>query len=131
MKFQKPLSALQFFLLALAIVLLFSRCKKESSGNAALLVTVVFNGKAIPQASVYLQKETLSNPGIPLSEFDQQKRADAQGQAYFENLEPGDYFLYAEGYSSVINARVKGASGITVKKKFRQNQRTITIETQP
>lgn len=108
------------------IMFSFWSCEKDDS-NGNILVTVNSNGKAVPQATVYIKLGTLTNPNIPLSEYDKVRGADAVGQVYFDELPPNNYFIYATGYDSELNRSVKGEASVTIKPRYRQNEYNLTV----
>jgi hypothetical protein len=105
-------------------------CEK-SKPNGSVLVTAKSEGKALGQAVVYLKKDTLSNPGLPLEQFDEVKRADASGQAYFDELTPGKYYFYADGYSPSAKKYVHGDGNVIVVYRTRSNTYDLIIDTAP
>lgn len=106
-------------------VIIFS-CKKDNDhGN--VLVTVNFNGKAIDQPTIYMKKGTLTNPNIPLTDYDKSMSGDAAGQVTFEDLAPGDYFFYAQAYSNSKSNYVFGENSVRVKSRSRENSYELTI----
>lgn len=99
-------------------------CDENDNGN--ILVTVKHDNTTIGQATIYLKAGTLTNPNIPLKEYDRVQRADGTGQAHFSDLVPGDYFLYAIGYFQ--NQQVEGSTSISVKARSNHNTYKITIQ---
>lgn len=109
-------------------MLLGASCQKDDlNGNGTVLVTARENGVAVPQALIYLKADTLANPGLPLAQYDQSMRADASGQASFEDLKPGNYYFFATGFSETDQRTVTGETHLTIIRRYRQNDYTITI----
>lgn len=115
--------------LSAVFIMLFSACEKDTDGNGNILVTVKYNGQAVSQASIYLKRGNDTTTTIPPAIFDKQIGADAVGQAYFENLTPDTYTIFAKGYSQQKSGTVTGKTTTTVVKRFRQNQNDVTINT--
>lgn len=111
------------------ILTMILSCTKDD-GSGSILVTAKHNGQGLSQATIYLKKGNDTSTVVPLAAFDLMQGADAIGQAYFDNIEPGIYTLFAKGYSQQSNRTVKGKTFVTVRKRFRQNEYDITIETQ-
>lgn len=107
----------------------FLSCEKEE-GNGNILVTVNYNGQAVSQAGIYLKRGNDTINVVPPPEFDKQTGADAIGQAYFSNLQPDVYTLFAKGYCQQKGGLVKGKAFVTVKQRYRQNEYNVTIEAQ-
>lgn len=116
-------------LLLVFAVFTFSSCEKVNEGSGSILVTAKSRGNGLSQAMIYLKKGTLSNPGLPLEQYDLTMSADAIGQVYFKNLAPDNYFILATGYSTDNKAYVKGEASVTVIRRNRQNYYEITVDT--
>lgn len=117
--------------LFIVFAFVFSACEKsEDAGNGNILVTVQYQNKAVDQPSVYLKRGTLSNPNIPLDQYDKMLSGDSKGQVYFENLPPDNYFIYAKGSVQGLSVYVEGTDSLTIIKRFRQNEYEVIIATQ-
>jgi hypothetical protein len=120
MKFVKPI-----VIQGVAICLfLLSACRKQQAdGYADLHVYTDPNG--ISNTMVYLRYGT----GLPdtLSAYTYQQTADVTGQAYFENLRPGNYFILATGFDEATHKIVKGQATVELRERFRQNVVAVSI----
>lgn len=103
----------------------FLSCDKEDGGN--ILVTVQYQGVAIDQPFIYLKEGTLTNPKIPIEQYDKSGSGDSKGQFTFENLAPGDYFIFAQGYVPGLATHRNGEASVSVKPRGRENSYKITV----
>lgn len=84
------------------LALLLAGCKKEEDPNNIFLeVLVVHHDIPVLDAQVYLKNNVTEYPGDDTSVYDETKDVDGQGQASFNKLAPGNYFLYSEGFDGV------------------------------
>lgn len=109
------------------IFLVFSTSSCDEKDNANVLVSVVNGGNPVGQATIYMKIGTTVNPNLPLTTYDRVLRADGTGQAYFSNLEPGDYFFYAKGYHQ--NISVEGTATISLNAQSQYKTHRISIVT--
>ena len=56
--------------------------------------------------------------------------ADASGQAFFDDLQPDTYTIYAKGYSQQKGGYVSGRTSVTIIEHSRQNNYDVTVNTQ-
>lgn len=119
---------LRHILILLFSIIFIASCKKEE-GNGSILVTVKYNGYSVEQASVYLERGNDTTSAVPPTRFDKQQGSDAIGQAYFDNLHPDTYTIFAKGYSQQKGGQVKGKITVIVKERFRQNEYDVTVNT--
>lgn len=103
-------------------------CDSQDSVNGSLLVKLKSEGRTISQSTIYLKAGTSTNPNIPLDKYDFVQRADGMGDAYFTNLSPGDYFIYATGFDQELHESVHGESTLTIVARHRQNRYDVTID---
>lgn len=104
-------------------------CKKDLNGNGTVNVQVTHMGQNVSRALVYLNRDSTYHPDSLNDEFDKQERADANGVVHFDNIEPGRYYLYAEGRELLGKSTVCGIDSIDVKKRQRQNSYDIEVRT--
>ena len=102
-------------------------CEKQNA-SGSLLATFKSHGGSVPFATIYIKYGTNNNPNIPLSQYDQSQRADGTGQVYFNELLPGDYYLFAMGFDAKARKMIKGDTSIKVRPRSRQNIYEVTIE---
>lgn len=101
----------------ISIFLIFSLLAcDENEGNGSLLVTVEHESHPVEQATIYLKAgiDTTSLFTNTLASTYKIIRADAIGQAYFDNLLPNTYTIYGVGYSVNKKNRVEGETTFTV-----------------
>ncbi|MBI3219916.1 MAG: hypothetical protein HYZ44_10415 [Bacteroidetes bacterium] len=109
------------------IFLAFSTYSCDEKDKANVLVSVVNGSNTVGQATIYLKIGTTINPNLPLTAYDRVQRADGTGQAYFSNLEPGDYFFFAKGYHQ--NKSVEGTATISLNAQSQYRTFKISINT--
>lgn len=114
--------------LAGCCALLFTMCQKADEINKAILVKVRYDGSPVAQAGIYIRRDTLANPGIPLSRYNYKRGADAAGEAYFDYVSPGKYYLYAQGYSTAAQRTVDGEASLIIEPAS-PDYREVIIET--
>ena len=100
-------------------------CKKDKYNNGNVLVTVKYNNEAIAHAGIYLKKGNNVTSVVPSTNFDKQIGADAIGQAYFENLPPDTYTIFAKGFSQQAGKQVTGKTVIQIKTDYQE----VTVDT--
>jgi uncharacterized protein (DUF2141 family) len=109
--------------------LVLTACKDDLNGNGTINVSVKHEGLKVGQALVYLNRDSTYHPDSLNDEFDKKERADAFGDVHFDNIEPGRYYLFAEGRETGKKALVGGMDSVVVKKRQRHNSYYITIKT--
>lgn len=100
----------------------FSSCEKTGINNNSILVHVVYNNEALPYADIYLDIDSL---GSPLDH----RKADAKGEAYFDELAPGRYYLKAEG-NVTDNKQARGTAIVDIGRTGGFDHSDITIYTE-
>lgn len=108
----------------LIFLLLFSAiaiigCNKEGiGGKASISGTVKHDGKAIPDAVVYIMYGADEFPGFDLDQYDDNVISNGVDASFsFENLYKGKYYLYAVGHDASIMKNVDGGLAVKIKKK--------------
>jgi hypothetical protein len=104
--------------LFLLVILLFISCKKDVQrdedghiivkGSNRLIVTLVHHSWAVTNVSVWLKNNATEFPGTDTMVYDWNTTSDLSGVAVFENLFPGNYFLYAKGFDATWGGEVHG-----------------------
>lgn len=84
-----------------------------------MLVKLKSNRRTISQSTIYLKSGILTNPNIPVAQYDFVQRADGTGDASFKDLPPNQYFIYATGYNQELS--------VTIVPHNRQNKYDVTI----
>jgi len=105
-------------------ILSVTGCKKEDKqqddgsddkyDHIDLSGTVMHHDRPIPQARVYLKKNTTIFPGGNPGLYDFSTEADGDANFHFHGLEPASYYLYGEGWDTGINDSVFGGVPVTV-----------------
>jgi hypothetical protein len=116
-------------LIALSLLLLAvgSSCEK-SEANGTVLVSVLHDNEPLAQATVLLQSDTAGGKAPVLISS---KRCDAEGEAYFDHLNPGYYYISASGYVAAHDTIVSGSLHLQVYPRKGQNYNTAVVTTQP
>lgn len=105
------------FFLTLILSLTFTACHKEGTGGKAMLHgAVLYNGVAIPNAtvSIWYGKTSVADPA---NGYDDQEKTDAKGKFEFHDLWKGDYYLYAQGTDTTVGATRVGGIAAIIKSK--------------
>ena len=108
----------------LVLFVLFFACKKKEV-NGTVLITVMKDGKTIPNPSIYMKKGAASNPSITLSSYDLNVKGNTSGQATFENLTSDNYFFYAT--AMIDSVVVSGGAVAKVESTQAPNRYEIKI----
>ena len=110
----------------LAILCLFFLlgCKKENV-DGIVLITVIHDGKVVPNPTIYMKKGANENPKIPLSSYDLNVSGNSSGQAVFEKLSADSYYFYAT--AKVDTLLIAGGAVATVIPKVAPNRYEIKI----
>lgn len=91
-------------------------CKKKDDatpgnvvkGSISLEVHAVHHSWDVSGIMIYLERNATEFPGKDSSIYDFSMQADGYGKATFENLYPGNYYVYASGYDAAVNDHVFG-----------------------
>lgn len=113
----------------LLTIILFSACKKSSTGgDAAIVVSPEHHGAPIKGATVYVKFKTSDLPSNPTTNYDLVVVGDpAEDHVHIEGLRYGQYYLYAVGYDSSIGEEVSGGTALTIKWKERRKEIHLDI----
>ena len=109
-------------IILLLTIAAFSSCEKTGINNNSILVHVIYNNAALPYADIYLDVDSI---GSPLD----QRKADAKGEAYFDELAPGRYYLKAEG-NVADNKPARGTAIVDIGRTGGLDHSDITIYTE-
>lgn len=111
----RTLNILSFFLVFSLALSLFSGCKKDAESNKIIYGTlsvdikVMHHSWAVPNIPLYLKKNSSTFPGNDTSLYELKTIADSDGKAIFNQLYPGNYYLFASGYDYYFGANVIGS----------------------
>ena len=104
-------------------LLVFSGCRKSPvlnedgqpviQGNVVLNVHVMHHTWGVPYIRVYIKRNATEFPGEDTTLYDSYIQADNEGWVQFNNLYPGNYYLYATGYDYYFAAPVIGHIPVT------------------
>jgi len=115
-------------ILPLAPLLFLLSCRKENNnGYGSLLTNLLYDGHVVYPAKVYIKYGASPSPVNDPSNYDLERVDDPYGKAYFENLKPGDYFIFAAGYDGNMHTPVSGNATVHIGFRFRQNEEVVTI----
>jgi hypothetical protein len=109
----------------LIILLVFSGllCGCEKAGGGARIHFII--GGAARNVVIYCKAGTVTDPGIPLEEYDARIRADGVGEYWYTGVRPGVYFFYAAGDGDGV--RVSGSASLLVLRRYRENEYDVVI----
>lgn len=77
-------------------------------GSITLKVNVKHHSWGVGPLDVYLKKDVTEWPGTDISKYDFHVTTNQNGNCEFNQLFPGDYFLYATGYDPIFRDSVLG-----------------------
>ncbi len=113
-----------YFAFLILVSLLISSCKKnnptDANGNEIVRGAIRFEISAVHHTwpvggiDIYLKKNATDWPGPDSTLYNLHLKADASGSAVFENLFPGNYFIYAKGFDSTFGLEVTGIHAIVL-----------------
>jgi hypothetical protein len=110
--------------LILASSLLFSSCEKNA-GKGLIQFTLLHDGQPLTNATIHAKEGTLTDPDISFDQYDAHIRADAFGEYWYKNVNPGDHFFYATG--NVNGIPVTGTANLHVDEIARYNTYDVVI----
>ena len=94
------------------LTLLTTSCEDDESnvvhGNITLRVQVLHHSWPIHHLPVYLKSNVTAWPGTDTSLYDRNTQTSQDGFCSFDQLYPGNYYLYAYGYDVVVDTLVIG-----------------------
>ena len=101
------------FILLILIILFSLSCGKEGlGGKATISGRVIHHAQNIPNAIVYIKYGATELPGTSPSVYDDQVQAGTDATFIFEDLKPGNYYLFSVGYDADIFDSVFGGIGV-------------------
>jgi hypothetical protein len=93
-----------------------SSCKKNSTGgDATIAASAKHHERTIPYSVIYIKYGAKEFPGNDVSKYDNSQKTDRHGHTHFENIRPGNYYLYGVGYDSAIMHHVTGGVPVIIK----------------
>lgn len=108
----------------LSLLLLLLACRKTTTDTTVISTTNKMKGPitlyvqalhhTYPIAHIRVHYKLLCNayPGSDTSRYDYHATADVNGYVRFDSLLYGNGYIYAEGFDPVVQAQVKGNSGL-------------------
>ena len=84
-------------------------------GNITLNVQVKHHWWGVPYLPVYLKKDALVWPGADSSKYEFQTTTDNLGNCVFNNLFPGNYYVYGHGMDIIFGMNVTGYGPVELK----------------
>ena len=107
-------------LLLLLLALLYS-CKKSNeinaekiAGKVSCTIKVKHHSWEVPGIIVCLKANTTAFPGYDTSKYDRYCITDTQGNAIFDSLFPGNYYLYSKGLDIIWGDTVIGYAPLVI-----------------
>ncbi|MDZ4665970.1 MAG: hypothetical protein SGJ15_13910 [Bacteroidota bacterium] len=108
----------------LALVLVFTTCKKNKLGGDCVIEGIVkHHTKIIKGASVFIKFKAIDQPAGDTTVYDAKVRADDNGYFKFD-VYKGKYFIYGFGYDYGIPAPYTVVGGQPVKVRSKE---TVSI----
>ena len=126
----------KFIFIALLGIFVLSQygCTKAGLGGNATVVCYVFNtdnnGAAVNGATVYIKYGQSTAPSANNTGYDDHKQAAANSNSVtFTGLEPGTYFLYAEGNTGTTTSPqpVSGGNAFSLTHAHRNGSSNASI----
>ena len=110
------------------ILMSIGACKKEGTGGKAEIHGHVKHHKVhIPNAVVYIKYGAKELPAN-ISDYDAETIASSgDGHYEFEELQKGNYFIYAVGYDSTISETVLGGGAVKIRKKTEEVEYDVAV----
>jgi len=105
--------------ICVSLFFFLAACGKDDSqkivhGNVTLNVKVLHHNWTIHYLPVYLKSNTTEWPGRDSTLYDSMTETTQNGRCQFNNLYPGNYYIYASGYDPVVNNNVIGYMPVTI-----------------
>ena len=112
----------------MCVVMSMAACKKEGTGGKAEIHGHVKHHEVhISDAVVYIKYGAKELPDN-ISDYDAETIASSgDGHYEFEELQKGDYFIYAVGYDSTISETVSGGGAIEIRKKTEEVEYDVAV----
>lgn len=107
------------------LLLSLSNCQKQNEGYGSILAHAQCHNKALDQPMIYVKEGSQAST----NNFDFRQSGDAVGEAYFSNLKPGTYSVYARGYDPSTKTYVSGTKTVVVLPRERQNEYKVVVDT--
>ncbi len=119
------------------VVLIINSCKKDDGpsgsgpivkGSISLEAHAVHHTWDVYGIMIYLKRNATEFPGNDTSVYEYSGVADSYGKYTFENLYPGNYFVYAAGFDNIWGDNVAGYAAVVLDNThLTDNQAKITI----
>ena len=106
-----------------------SACTKAGlGGNAEIAAFPQHHGKAIKGATGYIKFNSSEAPSS-LQAYDLvvPPKSASEDHVHFENLQPGDYYIYMVGYDSAIQQVVRGGIPYTLSRSNRNSEVDVQV----
>lgn len=106
-----------------------SSCKKNgTNGDATIVAFPQHHSKPIFGGTVYVKFNAKDLPSNPTKNYDLKIVGDPKEEhVHIKGLLWGDYYLYAEGYDTLIHLPVKGGLAIQIKWGDRQKELDLNV----
>ena len=109
-------------LVLILFVGMISSCRKEHSrdnpvkieGQIQFEVHAVHHSWDVSHIWIYLKANATEFPGADSTLYDLKGQADGYGKFTFQNLHPGNYYVYAYGYDAIWGSNVIGYNKIVL-----------------
>ena len=121
----------KYFIKPLVLILCIAgfSCKKNGlGGEAEIAAFPKHHGRAIKGCTLYVKFDAKDLPNDPTNNYDLKIAGSAkEDHIHIEELRAGDYFLYATGFDSTIQAPVTGGIGVSIKWSERKEEKDVDV----
>lgn len=110
--------------LLLASSVLLGSCEKDAN-NGLVEFSVMYDGQPVTSATIHAKSGILTDPDIPVEQYDRHIRVDAYSEYWYKDVPPGDYFFLA--IATVNGVSVSGTASLHVDETARHNKYEVVI----
>ena len=104
---------------------MFSGSCEKDANNGLVQFSVVYAGQQVTSATIHAKAGTLTQPDIPVEQYDRHIRVDAYDEYWYKDVAPGDYFFLA--VATVNGVSVSGTASLHVDETARHNKYEVAI----
>jgi hypothetical protein len=121
---KSQIKSLMLIAVLLACSLLFGSCEKDAE-QGLIQFTLLYAGQPVTNATIHAKNGTLTDPNISFDQYDAHIRADAFGEYWYKDVNPGDHFFYAT--ANVNGVAISGSASLHVEETARHNMYDVVI----
>jgi hypothetical protein len=118
--------------LLLFTALSVSSCRKNDTGGEAEVHALIYHGSTpiVGTTTLYVKYDAKSQPAEPLTTYDEKIIGEPDdNHVHVEDLRPGNYYLYAVAFDSLVMKPVKGGTAVAIKWSERKRTKEVQIQT--